>query len=310
MITTYFINGFLDSGKSTFINGLFKLELFDKVDRGLLIQCEEGEQEYDYELLESRNISVVSIEDEEDFNPEFITNIEKNIKPKVVIVEFNGMWMRKNIEFPWYWNKPIEITLFNAKTFDMYSRNMKSLVAEQVRNCQLVIFNRCDDLMDKLPAYRRNVKAIGTGIDVIFEDKNGEIRARFDEDLPYDISKDEIEITEDSFATFYLDSMENVDRYVGKKVTVNGMVQKRSPNSDNTLIVGRYVMTCCAEDISVFGFICDFEDATDLELDEWISITADVEKDYAEKYKLWYPVLKVNSYKRIETPENEVIENI
>lgn len=310
MIATYFINGFLDSGKTTFINALFKQDMLKPVDRILLLLCEEGEEEYDVELLKSRNIFIETIDDEENFTPDYITNIEKRIKPKVVVVEFNGVWMRKKLKFPWYWNTPIEITLFNASTFEVYAKNMKSLVAEQVRNSQLVIFNRCDGLMDKLPSYRRNVKAISTSIDVIFEDKNGEISGRFDEDLPYNIAKDEIEISEDAFATFYLDSMENVDRYIGKTVKLDGMIIKRGLDVDTSLVVGRFVMTCCAEDISVFGFICDFDDATDLELDDWVTVYAVVDKDYAEKYKLWYPILKVKSFERIETPENEVIENI
>lgn len=310
MIKTYFINGFLDAGKTSFIKNLFEQDYFNTGERTLLLLCEEGEEEYDVELFQSKNVYIAEIEDEQDFNPKYITEIEKNIKPARVIVEFNGMWMRKGLQFPWYWNPPIEIAIINAETFEMYSKNMKALVSEQVRTASMAVFNRCDGMTDKLPSYRRNMKAVNTGIDVVFKDKDGEMNSRFDEDLPYDISKDEIEITDDTFALFYLDTMENVERYLGKHIKLSGMVMKRQEENPNTMVIGRFVMTCCAEDISMFGFICDFEENTGLELDDWIAVSATVEKDYAEKYDLWFPVLHINAYERREAPQNEVIENI
>ena len=184
------------------------------------------------------------------------------------------------------------------------------MVSEQVRNAALVIFNRCDSLISKLPGYRRNVMAVNTGIKVSFEDKNGEIKSRFDEDLPYDISKQKINITNKSYATFYIDAMENIDRYIGKNVSLTAMVMKKSEDNSNTLVIGRFVMTCCADDMSVFGFICDFDSETDLDLDDWIFVNAIVEKEYAEKYDTWYPVLHIASYNKCEAPQNEVIEDL
>ncbi|MBQ2115406.1 MAG: GTPase [Lachnospiraceae bacterium] len=310
MIKTYFINGFLESGKTTFIKNLFEQDYFKTGERTLLLLCEEGEEEYDEVILKKDNIFVAEIEDEENFTPEYITSIEKEIKPTRVIIEFNGMWNRKEIDFPWYWDKPVEIALFDASIFEMYSKNMKSMVSEQVRNAALVIFNRCDSLISKLPGYRRNVMAVNTGIKVSFEDKNGEIKSRFDEDLPYDISKQKINITNKSYATFYIDAMENIDRYIGKNVSLTAMVMKKSEDNSNTLVIGRFVMTCCADDMSVFGFICDFDSETDLDLDDWIFVNAIVEKEYAEKYDTWYPVLHIASYNKCEAPQNEVIEDL
>lgn len=47
-----------------------------------------------------------------------------------------------------------------------------------------------------------------------------------------------------------------------------------------------------------------------LKLDDWISLSAVVEKDYAPKFDLWYPVLKIEIYERCEAPENQVLENV
>ena len=51
MIPVYLINGFLDSGKSEFIQYTISQPYFQSRGNTLLIACEEGEVEYDTELL-------------------------------------------------------------------------------------------------------------------------------------------------------------------------------------------------------------------------------------------------------------------
>jgi len=308
MIKTYFINGFLESGKTSFIKKLFEQEYFKTGERTLLLLCEEGEEEYDVDVLMKNNIYLAEIDSEEDFNPDYISKIEKEIRPARVVVEFNGMWNRKDLQFPWYWDKPIEIAIFDATSFELYLKNMKSLVSEQVRDAVLVMFNRCDNLIEKLPSYRRNIRAVNSGIQVVFEDKDGEMNSRFEEDLPYDISEDVIRITEQSYAVFYLDAMENVERYLGKNVNLTGMVMKKSENKEKSVVIGRYAMTCCADDLSLFGFICDYENTDILELDDWVNVQAIVDKDYAEKFDLWFPVLNIITVEKCEKPNNEIVD--
>lgn len=308
MIKSYLVNGFMDAGKTTFIKNLLKQDYFRTGEKTLLLLCEEGEEEYDVDELQRNQVYIAEIDKEEDFNPDYILKLEQPIRPMRVIIEYNGMWKRGNLQFPWYWDPPIEIAVFHAETFDIYSKNMKALVAEQVRDAAMTIFNRCDGLIDKLPSYRRCVRAVNTGINVVFEDKNGTINSRFDEDLPYDITKPEIEITEDTYSVFYLDAMENVERYIGKRVSLIGMVMKKTEDKPGMFVLGRFAMTCCAADLTLFGFICDYEKTGELELDDWVSIQAIVEKDYTDKYQLWYPVLRVQSCCKCEEPEKDVVE--
>ena len=88
----------------------------------------------------------------------------------------------------------------------------------------------------------------------------------------------------------------------------DGNDYEKSKTNLKTAIVGRYAMTCCAQDLSVFGFICDYDRADKLELDDWVTIQAVVNKDYAEKFDLWYPVLTVFSCKKCGKPEKEVVD--
>lgn len=309
MVRSYLINGFLEAGKTSFISRLFEEPAFNTGETTLVIQCEEGIEEYEEDFWKIRDIHFAKIEKEEDFNPEYITKLEKAIKPKRVIVEFNGMWIRKDKNFPWYWDDPIEIALIDARSFENYSKNMRSLVAEHVRTASMVVFNRADGIKDKLANFKRNIKAVNREINVVFEDDKGIIKDDMDYELPYDISEDYLKINEECYIPFYLDIMENVDKYLGKEVEFTAMVIK-AKEDEKMMVIGRLAMTCCMDDLSTFAFITDFDDAPGLKVSDWIRIRAKVEKDYAPKFDLHFPVFHVEEFNKVEAPEYPIIENV
>ena len=71
-IPIYLITGFLESGKTSFLRDVLAGGDFDDGRRGLLILCEEGEEEYDEKALAKMNISMISVEEEGEFNAEFL----------------------------------------------------------------------------------------------------------------------------------------------------------------------------------------------------------------------------------------------
>ena len=85
----YLIAGFLDSGKTSFINGILS-DGFALEDRTLLLCCEEGETDYDAKFL--RNVTVLSVDEQEELTPDFLEAQRKKCRANQVIVEFNGMW--------------------------------------------------------------------------------------------------------------------------------------------------------------------------------------------------------------------------
>ena len=305
MSKIYFVNGFMDAGKTKFINELIGLDYFQIDGVTLLLVCEEGDGEYDEELLRENNVYVKYIEKEEDFKEDNIVEIEKEIRPLRTIVEFNGMWNRKELQLPWYWNDIMEIAIIDASTFEIFSNNLKTYMADHVRNAYMTVFENCQGLMDKLPYYRRNVRAINSKTNFVFKDEKGEIYPKFDEDLPYDIEADKIEVSDDTFAYLYLDVMEDVERYVGKEVCFSGMVIKVQKQS---LLIGRYALTCCTKDLSVFAFICDGVNVEEFNTDEWVKLKALVTKEYIDKFQMWIPILKISEIEHIEEGEKEIIE--
>ena len=81
----YLVAGFLDSGTTSFINGILS-DGFALEDRTMLLCCEEGEVEYDPKVL--RNVTVVTAEDPETLTPEFLEAERKKCRAVHVILSF------------------------------------------------------------------------------------------------------------------------------------------------------------------------------------------------------------------------------
>ena len=214
MKTVYMINGFLESGKTQFISFTLGQQYFQVKGKTLLILCEEGENEYEPDLLAQRRTEIELITNEEDFNPAHLTELEKKHKPERIIIEYNGMWNYKNMKLPWYWKIEQQITTIDGSTFPMYYTNMRSLLAEMIRKSEMIIFNRCDTVKEQLSSYKRNIKAVNPSADVIFEDEKGEIDEIFEEDLHYDLNQELIVLDNQRYGIWYLDSMDHLERYV------------------------------------------------------------------------------------------------
>ena len=307
MKPVYMINGFLESGKSEFICFTLAQPYFRIKGKTLLILCEEGEVEYEPELLAKTNTVVELVEEEEDFNPTHLAELEKKHKPERIIVEFNGMWNYKNAKLPWYWKIEQQITTIDGSTFPMYYTNMRSLLAEMVRKSEMIIFNRCDDVRDQLNTYKRNIKAVNASADVIFEDANGEIDEIFEEDLPYDLNSDVIVLDNQGYGIWYLDSMDHLERYIGKTIQFEALVFKPENFPDGYFVPGRMAMTCCADDMAFLGYACEFAGAGALQQKEWVRVTATVAKEYWEDYKGEGPVLHAVNVVKCKAPKDEVI---
>ncbi|MBR4760578.1 MAG: GTPase, partial [Lachnospiraceae bacterium] len=303
----YMINGFLDSGKTMFIEYTISQPYFRTKGTTLLVVCEEGENEYDPELLKDSNAVVELVENEEDFTSQTLISFEKKHRPSRVIVEFNGMWNSKNVKFPWHWKLEQQITLIDGSTFSTYFTNMKSLLAEHIRKSEMILMNRCDNIMDKIPGYKRNIKAINQKADIIFEDKNGEVNVTLEEDLPYDVEADVIELNDMAYGVWYIDVLDNAQRYVGKTISYVGQVMKPKEFPKGYFVPGRMAMTCCAEDMAFLGYACKYDKTDELNDRDWIKVTAKVKIEYFDDYKREGPVLEAISIEKAAKPKEEVI---
>ncbi len=306
MKAVYIINGFLESGKTEFITYTLAQPYFQAKGTTLIISCEEGEIEYDAALLQKTRAVLEVIEDEEEFSPNRLLELEKKHKPDRIIIEYNGMWNFKEMKLPWHWKVEQQITMIDGSTFPMYYNNMRSLLVEMVRGSEMVIFNRCDRNMD-LNSYKRNIKAVNPKADIIFEDSQGEINDILEDDLPYDLTKDVLVLDDMGYGIWYLDSMDHLERYEGKTLEFLAMVLKPDGFPEGYFVPGRMAMTCCEDDIAFLGYACEYAGAASLQQKDWVKVTATVAKEYWADYKGEGPVLHASKVEKAKAPKKEII---
>ncbi len=310
MKSVFVINGFLDSGKTQFINYTLAQPYFRTKGTTLLIVCEEGEEEYDERILKATNTVLVTVNEEAEIAPDKLIEFEKSFRPSRIIIEYNGMWNYKNMKLPFGWKLEQQITLIDTSTFELYYTNMRSLLAEMMRKSEMIIFNRADNFADKLAGYKRNVKALNQTAEIIFEGKDGEINATLDEELPYDIKADKIELTDETYGAFYIDALDNTDRYKDKEISFVAWALIPGDYAAGVFVPGRSVMTCCAEDIQFLGFPCKYAKTSEIKDRSWVKVTCKLKREYFEGYKGEGPVLEAISVEPAKKPKNEVISFI
>lgn len=307
MIPVYMINGFLESGKTEFIKYTIAQPYFQSKNRTLLIMCEEGEVEYDFKALKKTRTDLVLISEEEDFTIANLKKLEAEYQPSRIVIEYNGMWNCKDLVLPENWSIEQQITTIDASTFPMYFTNMKSMVAEMVRKSEMIIFNRCDGIKD-LASYKRNVKAVNPQAEIIFEDANGEVNATLEEELPYDLNAEVIKLDDLGFGIWYLDIMENFERYIGKTVEFVGQVLHPKKFPKDYFVPGRLAMTCCADDMAFLGYACHFKGCQDIPERSFVRVTAEIKKEYFADYRGEGPVLYASSVVTTKEPKNPIID--
>ena len=176
-VPIYLMTGFLESGKTSFLNFTLQQDYFHIDGKTLLILCEEGEEEYDEAALKKNNTVVEIIESEEEFTTERLVAMSILHQPERVIIEYNGMWLVSKFEemkLPAGWGIEQHITCVDASTFQVYMQNMKSIFMDMVRNADMVVFNRSKKEYP-LANFRRSIKVVNPSAEVIFEDEEGEM---------------------------------------------------------------------------------------------------------------------------------------
>ena len=225
----FLINGFLEAGKTEFLQFTMEQEYFQTEGKTLLIVCEEGDTEYDEELLKATKTQLVTVDTLEELTPERLTELELLYNPERVLMEWNGMWNQDELKLPKDWTIYQQVTIIDGSTFELYVKNMKPLLGAMVRGSELIICTRCDGIED-LEGYRRTLLAMNNRAEIVFEDEEGEISQVSEADLPYDMTKEVIEIPPEAYGIWYIDCMDKPDRYRGKVVEFTGMVLCREPD--------------------------------------------------------------------------------
>lgn len=305
----YLFLGFLESGKTKFIQETLEDPRFSSGEKTLLLVMEEGVEEYEtIKFSGAENVQLVVIDDKADLTEEKLAALQMEYESDRVVVEYNGTWLLEDFfaAMPEGWMINQVMTFFDSTTFLNYNANMRQYVFDKINNTQLCVFNRFDDKMDKM-AFHKVVRGISRRCDIVYEKADG--KAEFDDiedPLPFDVNAPVIEIADKDYAFFYRDLTENLEEYVGKTVKFRGIVATDKRLEPQDIVVGRHVMTCCADDIQYCGLACTLPQVMNLQTRDWITITAKVEFKKHRIYKGKGPVLTAEKVVISEAPEEQL----
>ena len=305
-IPVYLVAGFLDGGKTNFINGILE-DGFARQDRTLLICCEEGEEEYNPKALD--NVTVVTVEDEEDLKCSQLKAWEKQYKPKQVLIEYNGMWQMERLYrdvLPANWVLYQIMTFVQASTFELYAKNMGQLMMEKITNADMLVFNRCTEEL-KATLRSRNLRMVNRRADIYLEDNAGNSEDYNNDDTcPFDLDQELIDIPDDDFGVWYVDVMDHPDRWAGKMVHMK-LIMCHSKKYPGIHCPGRFAMVCCENDVQFLGLIAKGRDLNQYQNRDWIEVTARMAVENHEAYQGKGPVMHVISIGPCEKPAQEVV---
>ena len=308
-VPVYIITGFLGSGKTKFVTEMLTDENFTEGERTLLLCCEEGEEEYDPEVLKKANAVLVNLEQSREIAGHRLARLDREYRPERVIVEYNATWLIETLyqaKKPDSWELAQIIDLVDATTYEMYLKNMRKYIADGLKEADLVIFNRCDENTTK-SRYRRAVKGINATTRIFFENLDGTTDDGVsDEDLPYDVKASPVQIGDEDFGTFYLDAMEHPERYDGKVIRARGRAFRMDDMPKNCYVFGRHVMTCCADDIGGIGFLCRYTGQPP-QTNDWIMVEAKAEKSFSPLHNCEAIVLTEQSAAPTHAPKEELV---
>ena len=307
-IPVYVFTGFLDSGKTKFIQETLEDPRFNAGERTLLLIFEEGEEEYDISTYPHQNV-YLEVLDQKTVSTRELQNLARKYRAQRVVAELNGMQQVGDlyVRLPDNWTVAQEIMFADSTTFLAYNANMRNLVMDKLMGAQMVVFNRMEKGSDIMP-FHKIARAASRRIDILYDYTDGSTEFDDVEDpLPFDVHAPVIEVGDEDYALWYRDVTEEPEKYEGKTVQFKAQVANLRNARDAMFAPGRFVMTCCIEDIQFCGIPCKYDKASTLEPRAWVMVTAKIS---AEKHPLYKgelgPVLTAIRVEPAQKADNEV----
>lgn len=304
----YLFTGFLEGGKTTIIQESLEDKRFNSGEKTLVLLCEEGERELEPSKFWGSNVTIRVIEDESEINRANLTALVREHRYDRIIIEYNGMWLLDTL----YRNMPADWAIYQnmmfaeAKTFLNYNANMRQLVYDKLKDAEMIVLNRAYEGVDKEEIHKV-VRGISRRAAIVYDYTDGHVEYDEIEDpLPFDIDAEIVEIKDEDFAIWYRDLSENMKAYEGKTVRFKGLIARDNKLAKNAAIIGRHIMTCCADDIQYGGMVCVFSSESPLQTGDWVTVKGKVKIEKAKVYRTHGPVVYVESTAFAVAPKQEV----
>ena len=318
-IPVYLFVGQLESGKTKFIQETMEDPQFDSGDKTLLLVCEEGEEEYDPDRFAFGGVHVAQLEDKSELTRENLAALEQKSGCGRVIIEYNGMWLVQDLydALPDNWLIYQCLATADGTTLKTYAGDnaMRGLLLDKLRGSELLVVNRAEHLNDdeSRQLVHKLVRQASRRCDIAYEFADGSVAYDdIPDPLPFDVNAEVIDIPAEFFGVWYMDCMDDPNKYDGKTVKFLAQVCQTPRAGKNSFVPGRFAMTCCIQDIQFVGFPCKYDGYKALEQRSWITLTAKVNVKYHPIYQgqtpgASGPVLTALAVEPAEAPRDDVV---
>lgn len=307
-LPVYIFTGFLEGGKTSIIQESLNDQKFNSGEKTLILMCEEGEIELDPSKFWGKNVYIEFIESESEFTRNKLISLAAKHKYDRVIIEFNGMWQMQTLynALPTDWEIYQNMMFADASTFLFYNKNMRQLTFEKIVGAEMIVLNRTPNDINK-DEIHQVIRGISRRIAIVYDYPDGHIEYDDIEDpLPFDKDADIIEIADDDYALWYRDLSEDMLAYDGKNVKFKGIAATDPRLPSNQIILGRHIMTCCADDIQYGGLVCVFKSKPSVKTRDWLTVSGKIKIETTKLYRNKGPVLYVESTEFAVKPKQEV----
>ncbi len=308
MLPVFLFTGFLDAGKTTFLQSMLEDPGFNEGQRTLVILCEDGEEELVPSRFSINNVTIQKVEDQSELTQGNMILWGRKAAASRIMIEYNGMWQMNDLfdRLPENWGIAQETMMVDASTIAAFNANMRQLVVDKLNTAELVIFTRVEPEQDKMELHKL-VRGISRGAQIVYDLTDGtSVEDDIEDPLPFDINADIVEIADRDYALFYRDLVDEPAKYEGKTVRYKGLCANNMRMPKDTFLAGRHIMTCCEADIAYCPLVCRYDRAKSVKHKSWGIVEGTIHEKFSNIYGKKGPVLTVHSFQPAEQPEQPV----
>ncbi len=301
----YVFSGFLDSGKTTAIKETLYNPRFNEGESTLILCFEQGDVEYDEKFLKFTNTQVLYLDSIKDLSIEKQKEIDKKYRFERIFIELNGMEddnILYDTGFISKWELAQTLTTVDASKFSLYLSNMRQFFYNHVVNAEVVILNRSDDVDKRY--LRNNLKSINQYLELIFEDKDGNVSNQIEDEL-FDVSKP-LDISDIDYGLWFMDAVDHPEKYDKAKITIKVKYAGQIEDYDKVLIMGRKAMVCCAQDITDIALPCIGISLKDIDKNKYYVLSGEG-RCIENEEGMEICALHVDSFREADPPKEELV---
>ena len=95
---------------------------------------------------------------------------------------------------------------------------------------------------------------------------------------------------------------ENIDSYVGKKISFTGYVYRVLDLQYNQFVLARDMIINSSSQTVIVGFLCEYDNAKDFTNNSWVQVTGEIVKG---DYHGDMPIIKITEINAVDKPSQE-----